>query len=210
MRLRERKKEEAEIQLGKLLRDEESKWAQRAKVKHIQEGGNNTRYFHIVANGWRRKKRIFQLEQDEGTIVGEANLKVFISEYYKKLFGAPDPNYFMMDEDVTNDMPQISSDENAILTSEFTEKEVYEAISQMEHNKSPGPDGFPAEFYQKFWPMLKNDLMSMFAQLREGNLPLYKLNFGVITLLPEKRMLVELNNTGLFAYLISVLRFSLK
>jgi hypothetical protein len=37
------------------------------------------------------RKKIFQLEQDEGTTVGEENLKVFISEYYKGLFGAPPP-----------------------------------------------------------------------------------------------------------------------
>jgi hypothetical protein len=43
---------------------EEAKWAQRAKVKHVQEGGNNTRYFHLIANGKHRKKKIFQLEQD--------------------------------------------------------------------------------------------------------------------------------------------------
>ena len=61
-----------------------------------------------------------------------------------------------------------------------------EAINQMEHNKSPGPDGFPAEFYQKFWNVIKGDLMAMFKQLQEGNLPLFKLNFGVITLLPKK------------------------
>jgi hypothetical protein len=36
---------------------------------------------------------------------------------------------------------------NEILKSPFSEKEVYEAISQMEHNKASGPDGFPAEFY---------------------------------------------------------------
>jgi hypothetical protein len=29
--------------INKLRRDEETKWAQRAKVKHIQEGGNNTK-----------------------------------------------------------------------------------------------------------------------------------------------------------------------
>ena len=84
-------KKDAENFLAKLRRDEESKWAQRAKVKHIREGGANTKYFHLIANGKHRKKRIFQLEQDEGTIVGESNLKVFISEFYKKLFGAPEP-----------------------------------------------------------------------------------------------------------------------
>jgi hypothetical protein len=66
--------------VNKLRRDEEIKWAQRAKVKHVQEGGNNTKYFHLIANGKHRKKRIFQLEQEEGTIVGEENLRVYISE----------------------------------------------------------------------------------------------------------------------------------
>jgi hypothetical protein len=50
----------------------------------------------------------FQLEQDEGTIVGEANLRVFISEYYKKLFGAPIPNYFSMLEKNNEDIPASS------------------------------------------------------------------------------------------------------
>jgi hypothetical protein len=54
----------------------------------VQEGGNNMKYFHLIANGKYRKKRISQLEQDEGTIVVEENLKVYIIEYYKKLFGA--------------------------------------------------------------------------------------------------------------------------
>ena len=67
-------KKEAESFLSKLRCDEESKWAQRAKVRHIQEGGNNTKYFHLIANGKHQKKKIFQLEQDEGTIVGQANL----------------------------------------------------------------------------------------------------------------------------------------
>ena len=83
-------------------------------------------------------------------------------------------------------MPQISTLENSILTSNFTKKEVYDAISQMEHNKAPGPDGFPAEFYQTFWEVIKSDLMDMFAQLHSSDLPLFKLNFGVITLLPKK------------------------
>ncbi|KAK1612226.1 hypothetical protein QYE76_035899 [Lolium multiflorum] len=61
---------EAKLKINKLHRDEEAKWAQRAKVRHIQEGGDNTKYFHLIANGKHRRKRIFQLEQDEGTILG--------------------------------------------------------------------------------------------------------------------------------------------
>jgi hypothetical protein len=94
--------------LNKLRRDEESKWAQRAKVKHIQEWGNNTKYFHLIANGKHRKKKIFQLEQEEGTIVGEHNLKVYITEFYKKLFGAPAPSTISLVENDIHDITQIS------------------------------------------------------------------------------------------------------
>jgi hypothetical protein len=45
--------------LNKLRCDEETKWAQRAKVKHVQEGGNNNKYFHLIANGKHRKKKYF-------------------------------------------------------------------------------------------------------------------------------------------------------
>jgi hypothetical protein len=118
----------ANERLVKIRRDEESKWAQRAKVKHIQEGGDNTKYFHLIANGKHRRKKFFQLEQDEGTIVGQINLKMYISEYYKSLFWAPIKNYFSMRESDKADIPQISEEENIILAADFTEKEVYEAI----------------------------------------------------------------------------------
>ena len=48
------------------------------------------------------------------------------------------------------DIPQVSQEENDVLISEFTESEVKDAVFPMEHNKAPGPDGFPVEFYQVF------------------------------------------------------------
>ncbi|KAK1692257.1 hypothetical protein QYE76_008954 [Lolium multiflorum] len=97
-----------------------------------------------------------------------------------------------LSEEYTQDIPQLTQEENNILVAEFTEKEVKDAIFQMELNKSPGPDGFPAEFYQTFWEVIKDDLMSMFKQLHSGELQLFKLNFGVITLLPKKENAIQI------------------
>ena len=55
----------------------------------------------------------------------------------------------------------------------------------MEHNKAPGPDGFPAEFYQNFWDIIKLDLLALFGALHAGQLELFRLNFGEIILLPK-------------------------
>ena len=57
-----------------MLREEELKWYQRSKAKFFLEGDSNTRYFHSVANGRHRKKRIYSLVQDEGTIEAMSSL----------------------------------------------------------------------------------------------------------------------------------------
>jgi hypothetical protein len=40
--------------------------------------------------------------------------------------------------------------ENEYLTDVFSESKVRAAVFQMEHNKAPGLDGFPLEFYHVF------------------------------------------------------------
>ena len=173
--------------LAELLREEEIKWYQRAKVKHLLECDANTKYYHLLANGRHRKTRIFQLEDENNIITGDAQLKEHITSYYKNLFG-PSPNsHIMLDESQTDDIPQVSQLENEYLTDTFSQEEVRAAIFQMEHNKAPGPDGFPPEFYQVFWNLIKDDLMALFTDFHQGNLPLNRLNFGTIILLPKKK-----------------------
>jgi hypothetical protein len=55
----------------------------------------------------------------------------------------------------------------------------------MEHNKAPGLDDFPAEFFQIFWETIKADLPHMFSVLHDGQLELFHLNFGEVILLPN-------------------------
>jgi hypothetical protein len=64
-------KKEANERLLSLRRDEESKWAQRAKVKYIQEGGDNTKYFHLIANGKHRKKKYSNSSRMRGRLLGK-------------------------------------------------------------------------------------------------------------------------------------------
>jgi hypothetical protein len=54
--------------LAELLREEEIKWYQRAKVKELLEDDSNTKYFQLVANGKHMKTRIFQLQHEDKTI----------------------------------------------------------------------------------------------------------------------------------------------
>jgi hypothetical protein len=95
-------------------------------------------------------------------------LKVFITKYYKKLFGASEPNHFTLVEEINDDIPQLSLEESTLLTADFTEEEVKVTITQMEKNNATGLDGLPMELYQNIWEVIKLDLMAMFVQLQTG------------------------------------------
>jgi hypothetical protein len=146
-------------------------------VTDILLGDNNTRYFKTIANGKHRKKRIFSLDHENGKIKGQSNLKAYITWFYKDLFGGPEENSFALDEGRIDDIPQVTQGENDFLIAPFTKKEIWDVVLDTEHNKAPCLDGIPAEFYQKFWDVIKGDLMQMFPELHMGNLPLFSLNF---------------------------------
>jgi hypothetical protein len=71
----------------------------------------------------------------------------------------------------------------------------------LKHNKALGPDGFPAEFYQVFWSLIKDDLMAMFRDFHAGDLPLFCLNFGIITLIPKEKEVKRIQQYGLICML---------
>jgi mannosylglycoprotein endo-beta-mannosidase len=192
--------------LVSLLREEELKWYERAKVKTLLEGDANTRFFHLVANGKHRKQQIFKLEDDQDVVVGDDCLKCHITNYYKNLFGQPEASGVSLFEDQVLDIPQVSQEENGSLIATFTESEVRNAVFQMEHNKAPDPDGFPTEFYQVFWGIIKADLLPLFVDLHREAMYLYSLNFGIITLIPKNH-----NATKIQQYIpICVLNVSFK
>lgn len=119
---------------------------------------------------------IYKLVDDNGTDVEETELKKHITKYYKSLFGKLDQNTVELEELFTHDIPQVTNSENEILTASFTVEEVHKAVFQMEHNKAPGTDGFPVEFYQVFWELTKEDLMAMLSDFHDNILSAYSLN----------------------------------
>jgi mannosylglycoprotein endo-beta-mannosidase len=178
-------KSQSNAELASMLHEEELKWYQQLKAKFLLEGDSNTRYFHGVANGRHKKKHIHSLTQDNGTIEGQEQLKAYITSYSKGLFGEPVEGNISMDESRIDDIPQVSQEENVFLTAPYSEKEEKKVVFLMEHNKAPGPDCFPSEFYQNFWDIIKSELMELFKDLHVGQLEIFSINFGEIILLPK-------------------------
>jgi hypothetical protein len=58
------------------------------------KGGNNTEYFHRVANDRKRKQTICSLQNGVTVVKGTDELLKLATEYYKALFGPGEGNNF--------------------------------------------------------------------------------------------------------------------
>ena len=82
-------------------------------------------------------------------------------------------------------LPKLNQEEIENLNRPITSVEIKTVIRNLPARKSPGPDGFTAEFYKKFREALTSILLKLFEKITEkGKLPnsFYE---ATITLIPK-------------------------
>ena len=81
-----------------------------------------------------------------------------LTQYFKSFYSSTDNNVDciqLRNYLSTIDLPVLSKDQTENISVPILEQECHAALKAMSDNKSPGPDGFTAEFYRTFWDDLK-------------------------------------------------------
>jgi hypothetical protein len=117
--------------LRKLLLEEEIKTKQRARERYITEGDENTKYFHLKANFYRRRIRIEALMDNDRAVEDEEEKNRIATKFYRNLFGPSHSSSICM-EGVN--MDRISNEDKILLTAPFTENEIELVVHTFKQN----------------------------------------------------------------------------
>jgi hypothetical protein len=113
-------------------------------------------------------------------------IQEIIKDYFENLYFNKFENLEEMDRLLdTYDHPTQNHEDINHQNRSITQNETEAAIKSLPKKKSPGPDGFSAEFYQTFKEELTSILLKLFHEIeREGTLP-NSFYVASITLIPK-------------------------
>ncbi|XP_074266666.1 uncharacterized protein LOC141589945 [Silene latifolia] len=101
---------------------------QKSKATWVNQGDNNTRYFHSLLRARSAKNKVFLIEDTAGNVHSDgSHIQSAFLKYYEALLGTAG-------------------------------KEIKEALFSIPNHKAPGPDGFSSAFFKDSWSVVGDEV----------------------------------------------------
>jgi hypothetical protein len=141
----------------------------RSKCKDYEFGEKSNKYFLNLEKHRANMSSITRLIANDRDITSQKEVNNELLKFYKKLYSNRSTTSSI---DITNkvnslEMKSLSEQQKLACEAPLSERELLDALNEMNEDTSPGNDGLTVEFYKFFWPEIKN---SLFASIIEGKI----------------------------------------
>ena len=161
----------------------------RARAKIIEDDEKTTNFFCNLEKYNYTSKIVSKLETNEGKIITDQfDILNETKRFYEELYASKDSQ--LKDIDLfelfrNTDIKRLNKDESDSLEGSITYREASLILKAMSNNRSPGSDGFTAEFFKIFWKKLGHFVVrSINYGFSKGELSITQRE-GIITCIPN-------------------------
>ncbi|XP_042983381.1 uncharacterized protein LOC122312796 [Carya illinoinensis] len=198
----------ASNELDQWVQREDTRLRQQAKQRWMEEGDQNTKYFHVVIAQRRRNAMVKNMKLSGGRLL-ESPVEIHeeATRYFERF----------LSEEENLELPDLSTlissvvgeNEERCLRKPPSDQEIYEALLSIPKDSSLGPDGFSSQFYLTCWEIVRmevsNAVMEFFQRME---LPrFYTASF--IVLIPKSSFGVPGDFSDLIKNCVTTLWFSI-
>ena len=172
---------------------EESRSAQiRSRIKFIEEGEKNTKYFLNMERARGNGKIMDRLKTPLGeTLTLQEDIMKEQVRFYKEVYDKKRNFDVTKAEDFMTDtsVPTLSDEQKQSLEVPISVIEIAEALKSMKNGSAPGPDGLTYSFLKMFWCQINTLIFESFnAAHRQGEMSITQRQ-AVITLIHKGKEL---------------------
>ncbi|CAL5355041.1 unnamed protein product [Camellia sinensis] len=177
------RRSEARIEMWRLSRMVEWLWLQKSRLNWTMKGDKNTRFFHVITKCRTIRNEINSITEGDVVFEEPRHVKSKVLEYFQNQFSESWAARPVLGGHFPSVLDRARAD---LLEAEFTEAEIKSAVMECDGNKAPGPDGFNMLCFQKFWNVMKGEVINFVNEFHRNGKLVKGINSSFITLIPKK------------------------
>ena len=178
-------------------------WRQRVKTNFIQLGDAPSKLLFRRLRPKHSSNNIHMLQQPNGEWTSSPDdLENLIKIHFTNIFtsnGDNDSNLRENSEAIDLvlrelNLPQLTPEDVALLMCPFSDEEIKQAMFSFANDKSPGPDGFNAEFFKTYWSTVGEGVIQAVQRFFTTGHLLKEWNRTLLILIPKINPPSEVNH----------------
>lgn len=174
--------------LAELLLREEIYWREKSRESWIQAGDNNSKFFHASMKAKTDQNNINHVQDGlGGWHDNRESIEVATISHFQNILGSSIESKSSSASSLFDVIPNIiTTEDNALLKKPFSLQEIKKATFDNPAFKVIGLDGFLAEFFQRCWSFMGDDILKVVESFWIRGQFVKELNNIVISLIPKK------------------------